>query len=419
MATLTTNKQNGKVVDGRAAKIKTKSGDIIAHPGGKARHGQAKSILRLVLCVLYFAINSAVILCTQICVSPLYFIDRGLYYAAIALTKRMFGVVVTTVTQWWAPTLVRVSGDAGVQPQLSRRGDGTLETRFPERIVLIANHQLYTEWLYLWWVAYTSQMHGHLYIILKDTLRLLPLLGQGMMFYDFIFLSRKWAVDETRLIRAMKHLTTLSPSRFFPSKVLDPMWLLIFPEGTTLSRNGRNKSQAWAKKQGINDMKHLLLPRSTGLHLCLQGLRGSVDWVYDCTVAYEGIPEGQFGEEIFSIWSTYFQGRPPKSVNMYWRRFAVASIPLDTAEQFADWLQARWDEKDELLEQFRLTGRFPANSSHVLGSTGTKSTTNSPYIDTEVRLGHWIEVAQIFTPLLSVGVIVGLIKRLKTFFLYR
>ena len=71
---------------------------------------------------------------------------------------------------------------------------------------------------------------------------------------------------------------------------LDPMWLMIFPEGTNLSANTRKKSKAYADKAGLQDMKHQILPHSTGLQFCLQELGDTVEWVYDCTIAYEGIP---------------------------------------------------------------------------------------------------------------------------------
>jgi hypothetical protein len=74
------------------------------------------------------------------------------------------------------------------------------------------------------------------------------------------------------------------------SKGLDPMWLMLFPEGTNLSDNGRAKSAKWADKMGIKDMQHQLLPRSTGSFFCLNELKGTVEWVYDCTLAYEGVP---------------------------------------------------------------------------------------------------------------------------------
>jgi hypothetical protein len=60
----------------------------------------------------------------------------------MARTKQHFGVVVTTITQWWSPTVIRVTGDRNVRDQIKRTPDGGLECRFPERLVLIANHQV-------------------------------------------------------------------------------------------------------------------------------------------------------------------------------------------------------------------------------------------------------------------------------------
>lgn len=151
--------------------------------------------------------------------------------------------------------------------------------------------QIYTDWLYLWWAGYanTPHMHGHLYIILKESLKYIPVLGQGMLFYGFIFMSRKMNVDQPRLAH---RLSKLKMEHTAPngSKYLNPMWLLLFPEGTNASRNGRKKSAAWAAKKGLEDPKHVLLPRSTGTLFCLKELKGTVEYVYDCTVAYEGVP---------------------------------------------------------------------------------------------------------------------------------
>jgi lysocardiolipin and lysophospholipid acyltransferase len=133
-------------------------------------------------------------------------------------------------------------------------------------------------------------MHGHIYIVLKETLKYVPILGQGMMFYGFIFMSRKMEKDKPRLAYRLQKLKTIHHGPFSGSSGLDPMWLILFPEGTNLSNNGRAKSAAWAKKQGIPDMRHQLLPRSTGTFFCLNELKGTIDWVYDCTLAYEGIP---------------------------------------------------------------------------------------------------------------------------------
>jgi len=134
-------------------------------------------------------------------------------------------------------------------------------------------------------------MHGHIFIILKDSLRYIPLLGPGMMFFSFLFLRRKWETDKPRFQHRLRKLrTTARGEEHGDPTLLDPMWLLIFPEGTTLSENGRASSAKWAAKQGMDDLKQTLLPRSRGLLLCLQELNPTVEYVYDCTIAYDGIP---------------------------------------------------------------------------------------------------------------------------------
>ena len=285
----------------------------------------------------------------------------------------------------------------------------------------MANHQIYTDWVYMWWSAYTSRMHGYIYSILKDTLRLIPILGPGMMFYEFIFLTRKWAKDQKILSKALLRLKTRSSKSLTSGKrVLDPMWLLIFPEGTNLGKNGRSKSAAWAEKSGTPDMRHLLLPRSTGLFTCLQELQVSIDWVYDCTIAYEGIPRGQYGENLFTLRSTYFQGRPPKSVNLYWRRFPISSIPLDDSKAFEKWLHKRWLEKDELIEYFLTHDRFPSEYDTKEEEVLEKavSSQSAGYIETNVKLAHWWELTQIIAPLASLAFICNIIAKLWNFAVY-
>lgn len=259
------------------------------HPAGEVKHGGPVQLLRMLVFATWFNGCIAAIHCTQLIGSPLYFYNKDWYYAWMAFTKQQFGLVITTITQWFSPTLVRISGDASVRGQMGKTGDGRVVTAFPERMVMIANHQIYTDWLYLWWAAYANRMHGHIYIICKESLKYLPIIGPGMMFYGFVFMARRWMSDKPRLEHRLRKLKERHGGPMSPGSGLDPMWLLIFPEGTNLSANTRAGSQKWAQKQGIADKQHLLLPRSTGLQFCLQQLKGTVDWVYDCTMAYEGV----------------------------------------------------------------------------------------------------------------------------------
>ncbi|KAF4589161.1 Phospholipid/glycerol acyltransferase [Ophiocordyceps camponoti-floridani] len=361
---------------------------VMAHSWGREAFGLLIHLLRGIVLTVYFITCSAFIIASQVIGSPLYWIDREWHYAYVAFTKRSFALTATLMTHIWGPTTVRISGDASVVDQIKPTPEGGVQFSFPERLVLVANHQIYTDWLYLWWVAYANRptMAGHLYIILKESLKYVPFIGASMAYYGFIFMSRKMATDQPRLayrLNKLKTKKTAPDGRAY----LDPMWLLLFPEGTNLSTNGRKKSAQWAKKNGLRDPDHVLLPRSTGIFFCLNQLKGTVDSVYDCTVAYEGVPRGRFGEELFGLVSTYLRGRPPKSVNLYWRRYRLADLPLDDAGEFDEWLRDEWYKKDELMEGYLKTGRFPALTEGPV-----------QYVEAPIRTRQVFEIVEIFLP---------------------
>lgn len=373
------------------------------HPSGKDGYGTFMQIVRGSCFAFYFNSCIVIIFLTQLIGLPLYFVNRDWYYAYIAMTKGFFGLTITLMTQIWGPTTIRVSGDESVAGQIKLRSDGGVQFEFPERLVLIANHQIYTDWLYLWWIAYANSpsMHGHIYIILKESLKRIPIVGLGMQLYGFIFMSRKMASDQPRMAY---RLNKLKQPKVDPNgkSYMDPMWLLLFPEGTNLSNNGRRKSAGWAAKMDLKDPEHVLLPRSTGMFFCLNELKGSLDYVYDCTVAYEGIPRGGFGEQYFGLVSTYFQGRPPKSVNFHWRRFRLSDVPLDDQKAFDLWLREEWYKKDALMEEYMTTGRFPRMEGGKVD-----------YIETEVKTRQPWEILQLFAVIGTVGLIWHNVK--KTF----
>ena len=83
---------------------------------------------------------------------------------------------------------------------------------------------------------------------------------------------------------------------------------------------------------------------------------------------------------------------------MHWRRFKIADLPLDDHDKMYDWLIQRWREKDQLLETFSKTGKFPADKVAVEIEGGPKDAFKTPYINTEVRPRTPWEVFQIFMP---------------------
>lgn len=110
---------------------------------------------------------------------------------------------------------------------------------------------------------------------------------------------------------------------------------------------------------------------------------------------------------------------------MYWRRFAVSTIPLDDAQEFELWLRQRWLEKEVLLEGYLQTGRFPADECQDLdsepvtnGHGSTKNIQGAGIIETEVKLEHWYEIVQIFVVLLTFALIANVLAKVWNLAIY-
>lgn len=106
---------------------------------------------------------------------------------------------------------------------------------------------------------------------------------------------------------------------------------------------------------------------------------------------------GEYAQDIFTVRTAYIEGKPPKSVNMYWRRFAISSIPVDDPVAFEVWLRARWMEKDGLIEAYYRHGRFPADRGAHKTREG-KIVRGAGHIETEIKANYWYEFLQIFAP---------------------
>lgn len=110
---------------------------------------------------------------------------------------------------------------------------------------------------------------------------------------------------------------------------------------------------------------------------------------------------------------------------MYWRRFAISTIPLDNAQEFELWLRQRWVEKEALLEGYLQTGRFPADDCQEMdlkpiinGYDNAKNIESAGIIETEVRLERWYEIGQIFVVLLTVALIANILAKVWNLAIY-
>ncbi|CCE61486.1 hypothetical protein TPHA_0A04110 [Tetrapisispora phaffii CBS 4417] len=320
---------------------------------------------------------------------------------ATNFTKKLFILTLVTLLQIVAPSSVRITYDNKSIPKDTFRID-LKSTRIISSLkpnsVIISNHQIYTDWVFLWWLTYTSNLSGNIYIILKNSLQSIPLLGYGMTNYKFIFLERDWKTDKLTLHNMLGMLQAESKGQGYlagnaPNVNLEtgeehwtfnqnnnhqstnnkkwPYCLILFPEGTNLSSNTRKKSKEYALKINRPYYKNVLLPRVTGLRYSLQTLRESVDVLYDVTIGYSGVKKHEYGELIYRLPKIFFEGKMPKLVDIHIRAFKIEEIPVDNENKFTDWLLNVWKEKDELMEYYYDNGSFLKNNIEESSSVVT------------------------------------------------
>ena len=96
---------------------------------------------------------------------------------------------------------------------------------------------------------------------------------------------------------------------------------------------------------------------------------------------------------------------------MHWRRFAIKDIPTHDEKVFADWLLARWREKDDLIEYYLEHDRFPADEGTSPAVNGGKPIKGAGHIETEVRPSSPFEVLQIFVPAAAFALVVNVVVK--------
>lgn len=354
------------------------------------------------ICLLIFIQSCTMLWIVQLWCSLIYSRDRIAKQQHIDRTKKSFIIVLNSIMRIAAPSKVRITSEKDSIPSGTFVLDpekGRIVSNLAKHNVTIANHQIYTDWVFLWWLSYTSDMGAHLFIILKESLGKIPVLGYGMKNFDFIFMKRKWEDDRVSMsnhlaeydsnARGVGPLAGRTPLEIKENgeKVWDtitkdlhqiqwPYSVLIFPEGTNLSKRTRKKSIEFAARMNRDAFENVLLPRATGLRYVLQKLNPSIEALYDVTICYSGLKKEQYGELEYSLKRLFLQGKYPEIVDIHVRAYKLSSIPLDDENKFIDWVYHIWQEKDALMESYYKYSHFNLNPSEV------DTVTDSFHIDT-------------------------------------
>lgn len=371
-------------------------------------------VIRNVTLLVIFLLGCISIVTTQVIFSAILLKYPSYKQSMINHTKRQFVQLVTFVLSVVSPIKISVTYDPELLPEsnsFKSMTDGIISNCLSPNSIMISNHQIYTDWYYLWFICYSARLADNVFIILKDMSKV-PILGTGMKNFNFLFLSRKWQNDKIILTNQLleidanargsgpasgiKHVASANVAngiediRFWPqNKISDeiyPYEIILYPEGTVPSKRTKAKSQKFCLENNLPRLNHVLLPRVRGLFLSLRKLRNTIEVVYDITTGYSGLNAGDCGEDIFTLKGTFIFGTGPKQANFHIRSFKISEIPLgeetldidDVKEEdlknFEDWLFKIWYEKDRLMDQFYKTGSFEtANTQTVVGDVKLRS----------------------------------------------
>ncbi|KAK4057474.1 hypothetical protein OIO90_001543 [Microbotryomycetes sp. JL221] len=338
------------------------------------------------------------------------------------VTKSIFGTMLVAMTQVFGPTTLIISSGHGCDNlEFERDGRGNVTGIKLNRHSVwasMSNHQTLADWVYIWTFAYLTHLHQSIFIILKASIGKVPIIGWGAKLFGFIFLDRNWTSDRIVFAKQLKRIAEGSREHS-----QDEMTLLIFPEGTIVTKNTRPKSLAFAEKMGLPDYEYTLLPRSTGLFFSLRNLVKQYPdlTLVDLTIGYPGACNApkSYPEDHFSL-TIWFKQVPPPKLHIHIKRYKVITeVPLgdlshvedndgepNERQAFDNWLRQRWQEKDDLMKRFATRESFVDKVDDVKNDDDEKSKLlkRSSTVEWNVRLRHQWEFVEVFSWFIPVAV---------------
>eukprot|EP00735_Rhodelphis_limneticus_P014667 TRINITY_DN8733_c0_g1::TRINITY_DN8733_c0_g1_i1::g.23961::m.23961 TRINITY_DN8733_c0_g1::TRINITY_DN8733_c0_g1_i1::g.23961 ORF type:complete len:378 (+),score=50.75,sp/Q9LHN4/LPAT5_ARATH/32.69/2e-63,Acyltransferase/PF01553.16/7.3e-18 TRINITY_DN8733_c0_g1_i1:42-1136(+) len=248
------------------------------------------------------------------------------------------------VTVWWFESLNQI--------KFVYTGD---QARDDDSVLIVANHPSEFDMPFFWPLALHHGRLGNLKFVTKAAVKRAPGLGWGISMCEFLFLQRKWESDREHI---KNHL-----SRF--AKHGDPLWLIIFPEGTDFAERKLPQSQEYQRSNNLPVLTNVLQPRSKGLYACMNALRDSrsMTAIYNYTWAYKNKPRN-----IFDI----LYAKEPTEVHINLKRVLPQDIGF-SEESVSKWLNTIYFEKDRQLGHFKEKGCFDAPKVPVPPCTSTVS----------------------------------------------
>ncbi|CAH1369228.1 unnamed protein product [Tenebrio molitor] len=213
-----------------------------------------------------------------------------------------------------------------------------------EHAYCVMNHTYEVDWLVGWMICDRIHLLGNCKAYAKKVIQYIPVLGWGWKCSEFVFLERSFNKDKEIINTQVTQLADHP----------DPMWLLLFPEGTRFTPTKHKISLEFARQNNLPELKHHLLPRTKGFTASLPSMRGKVPALYDIEICFK-----EDDPHKATIRNLLF-GKPVVA-HMYMRRIPLEELP-ETEHEQEIFLREMFARKDKLRDSFIKTGDFFATS---------------------------------------------------------
>ncbi|KAM0675858.1 hypothetical protein GVAV_000634 [Gurleya vavrai] len=210
-----------------------------------------------------------------------------------------------------------------------------------KKCIVLSNHLTNYDWIFVLVILNRLKMYREIVIILKESLKNIPIYGYGMRTFGYIFLKREWNTDRNILQNGLKQL-----------RQKDKFYLLLFPEGTLIDSETHAKSKKFALENNVTvnnkvfNPENVLLPRKTGYEMIFENLSDSIEAIVDITLITN--PYLEYPSETFDLNDVFV--KKTGKVN-----FCAFVDVIENTEKIRkkDWIYELYEEKDNLINEYK------------------------------------------------------------------
>lgn len=298
--------------------------------------------------ILLYSLRTVwVLLCNLICI-PSYLAWLTIFLPVYLYSPRTYWKIEGVMFSWMLSIVSSWSWSAGYS--IVESGE-SLDELMSQKLLILPNHQSTADVPLLMSILTARIGLTNRVMWIMDRVFKFTNFGVISWMHDDFFIRSGKAGRELTLVELKDHLTDV-----FIKK--QRSYLVLFPEGGFL-RKRKAVSHEFAKKKDLPLLDHVTLPRTGALDVVMKVLGpdteqeegNKIERIVDMTIAY---PEGK----PLDLQSIVLGWREPCNTHVHYRSWDVKELPK-TSEELFSWMVNLYQEKEQMLDVYYKTGKFP------------------------------------------------------------